>query len=135
MSIYWQMTVHVIVNLIGIQKSNIVNNIRVMGDILGVLRRYRSSALALHNDKVGLCQNIYNWTDERDIDSTDAILKPIFKTWEYFSGCLTYPVPESDGKCPIGSYLNNRFLYKGEQGEYRNSLMGHIINEIRKGIK
>ena len=67
------------------------------------------------------CDNV--WIDNR---------YEFFKSWEHFSGSLTYPVPITDSlfSTPSAQYnysMDNRSLWIGKQLGLRLDLLDHLI--------
>ena len=85
----------------------------------------------------GLCMSLYS-LDWSVSHYTQRDLKPIFRSWEEFSGSVKYPIPAPWWYLGLGtpehyyrSNLGGRF-YKGRQLRLRLSLAKHIITCLQE---
>lgn len=75
---------------------------------------------------VNSCKDLSDWVDICGQTGfmnaiTKAVRKDIFAQWEHFSGSFFFPVPEP---------TNGEGMYDGDQREYRQHLVKHIIKYV-----
>lgn len=81
----------------------------------------------------GLCAEL-DLADDWDEELIDSL----FKTWEHFSGCAVFPVPDpekpGDPKAARAIYQASTHggSFVGEYGELRLDLARHLLKELSK---
>lgn len=97
----------------------------------------------------GLCESIFSridWDERVDFYGFGVFEKhKMFRQWEHFSGCPTYPVPSTYKAFESGyfSYMNafdlclkrNQFYPKDEYGELRKKLAKYCADYIENHMK
>lgn len=79
---------------------------------------------------IGICTHV---EDELSGEASRLwrTLKPdLFKSWRYYSGSATYPVPGPSGDCPYDYYCFGADLWAGRQRMLRRDLLRHIMAEL-----
>lgn len=79
--------------------------------------------------KLGICGYI---DDHSGVEYCHPILHGLFKTWDKFSGVLSYPVPDKTGD-PRGAFKTLP-KWKGEYGDLRKELLKHCIATLEQII-
>ena len=85
-----------------------------------------------HNPRVGVCAHLLETVNGCDRFVVSTILRYAAFTWEFRSGCSTFPIPSEDVNItPAEAYVNcirTSSMYTGRQGELRQLYVEYLIN-------
>lgn len=102
------------------------------GELLAVLRClywYTWQPERLFPD-IGICTYVEEELSGEAFRLWQARKPDLFRSWRYYSGSVTYPVPGPSGDYPDEYYCFGGSLWTGRQRMLRRDLLRHIMAEL-----
>lgn len=79
---------------------------------------------------IGICTHVEDELCGEAFRLWQARKPDLFKSWRYYSGSATYPVPGPSGDGPDEYYCFHGDLWTGRQRMLRRDLLRHIMAEL-----
>lgn len=100
--------------------------------IIHHLKQARSH-IELHH-RGGICEFFAPICESVNINYHD-LKAELFASWPFYSGSVTYPVPDpSDNYNSMGVFTRTKDYWGGDYGKLRMNLLNHIIHQLEVNV-